>query len=119
MDAEAVLRIVLYLVLIALAGTGIWALRNLVATARSTGALADELHRDLPPLISKANTTLDSVNAEIGKVDDIVSQIEEVSDRVGATTRAAEEVIGAPVAAVMGMGGRVRRIASIMTGKRL
>lgn len=118
MDARSVLQIVLYAVLIALSGTAIWALVVVVGTARSTRRLVEDLDEKLPPLIDKADGTLDSVNAEMARVDDIVTQLEEVSDRVSSTTRVASEIVNAPAAAVAGLGGGLRRFFSVLTGRR-
>jgi hypothetical protein len=118
-SAETVLRLVLYLVLIGLSGTAIWALVHIVETAQSTRKFADDMDAKLVPLIEKADVTLDALNAEITKVDGIVAQIEEVSDRVGATTRGVEEALGAPVAAVSGLGSGVRRFFTILLGRRV
>ncbi len=116
---EPVLRVLLYVVLIGLSGTGIWAVVEIANAARSARVLTDDLDARVPPLLDKAGRTLDNVNTEIVKVDDIVTQIEEVSDRVGATTRTAQEIVGAPVAAVMGLGDRVRRVVSVLVGRRM
>lgn len=119
MDARTVLQMVLYVVLIALCGTAIWALVVVVGTARSTRVLVEDLEAKLPPLIDRANETLDSLNAEMVRVDDIVAQLEEVSDRVTSTTRAASEIVNAPAAAVAGIGDGLRRFFSVLTGRRL
>lgn len=119
MNAGSVLLPVLYVALIALCGTAIWALFVLVGTARSTETLVRDLDAQLMPLIAKAEVTVDALNIEIERVDGIVTQLEEVSDRVTSTTRAASELVSAPAAAVAGMGGSVRRIASILIGRRL
>ena len=119
MDVSAILLTVLYVVLIALSGTAIWALVVVVRTAVSTRLLVEDLSATLPPLIGKASATLDAVNAEVSRVDGIVTQFEEVSDRVSSTTRAASEIVGAPVAAVVGLGDRARRFFSVLTGRRL
>jgi uncharacterized protein YoxC len=119
LDAPWVLSIVLYVVAIALCATAIWALVVVVGTARSTRRLVEELDESLPGLIRKANGTLDSIDAEMARVDDIVAQLEEVSDRVTSTTRAASEIVNAPAAAVAGLGGGLRRFFSVLTGKRL
>ena len=113
------MRVLLYIVLAALAGTGIWAFVRMVRAADSLGALAEELRHELPPLVEKAGVTLDSMNQELSKVDGIVTQIEEVSDRVEATTRTAEEMLSAPAAAVAGLGGGVRRFISVLIGRRV
>jgi ABC-type transporter Mla subunit MlaD len=114
-----VLQIVLYAVLIALCATAIWALVVVVGTARSTKRLVEDLDAHLPPLIEKANGTLDSVNMEMARVDDIVTQLEEVSDKVTSTTRVASEIVNAPAAAVAGLGGGLRKFFSVLTGRRL
>jgi uncharacterized protein YoxC len=119
MDARQVLEIGLYGVLIALCLTGIWALVAVARAARSTTRLAEDLDEKLPPLIDKASTTLDGINVEMARVDGLVTQLEEVSDRVKSTTRAASEIVGAPAAAVAGLGDRARRFFSILTGRRL
>jgi ABC-type transporter Mla subunit MlaD len=119
LDARTVLQIVLYAALIALSGTAIWALVVVVGTARSTKRLVENLDERLPPLIEKADKTLDSVNMEMARVDDIVTQLEEVSDKVTSTTRAASEIVNAPAAAVAGLGGGLRRFFSVLTGRRL
>jgi len=119
MDAPQVLQILLYIALLALCGTAIWALVVVMRAARSTTKLADDLDAKLPPLIDKASLTLDAVNAEVARVDDLVAQIEEVSDNISSTTRAASEIVGAPAAAVAGLGDRARRFFSVLVGRRL
>lgn len=114
MDARTVLLIVLYIVLIALAGYAIWALREFTSTARSVRGLADELHQTLPGLIERAGATLASVDLEIGRINGVVSQIEEVSDRVSSTARSAQEMVEAPAAAVSGLADGARRFFSVL-----
>jgi hypothetical protein len=118
-DVGGVLTIVLYVALIVMSATAVWALVVVASTARSTRRLVDDLSGSLPPLIEKASATLDSLDAEMARVDEIVTQIEEVSDRVSFTTRAASEIVNAPVAAVVGLGDRARRFFSILVGRRL
>lgn len=119
MDARTGLQLVLYAFLIVLSGVGVWALVEVISTARSARGLIDELGRTLPPLISSADGTLEAVNAEIERVDAVVSQFEEVSDNVVATTRAASEVVGAPAAAVADIAHRARTFFGILLGRRV
>lgn len=109
MDTESVLRIVLYVVLIALGGVAVWGLPQLVASAQSVKRLSDELHATLPGLIERADSTLVAVNTELVRVNGVVTQLEEVSDRVSNATRAAQEIVDLPVAAVSGLAERARR----------
>jgi ABC-type transporter Mla subunit MlaD len=119
MDARVVLQVVLYVFLIVLSGIGVWAMVELIATARSTRRLTDELGEILPPLIRSADGTLAAVNAEIERVDGVVSQFEEVSENVVATTKAASDIAGAPAAAVAGIADKTRTFFSILLGRRV
>jgi methyl-accepting chemotaxis protein len=114
MDALTVLLAVLYLVLIVLAATAVWGLREMVGTARSVRRLSDELDKTLPPLIERASDTLGAVDLELGRINGVVSQIEEVSDRVSNTARSAQEMVGAPAAAVSGLAEGARRFMSVL-----
>lgn len=114
MAVEALLRIVLYVAAVAVAGVAIWGVRELVSTARSVRTLSDELHATLPPLIQHADSTLSAVNAELERVNGVVTQLEEVSDRVTSTTRAAQEIVEAPVAAVSGLAAGARRFFDVL-----
>lgn len=114
MDVQALLLTVLYALLIALAGVAIWGVREMVITARSVRALTDELNKTLPPLIERANVTLTSVDSELTRVNGVVSQIEEVSDRVQATSRAAAEMVEAPAAVVSGLAEGARRFLNVL-----
>ena len=114
MGAESVLRIVLYLALIVLAAFAVWGVREIVSTARSARRLADELHATLPGLIERADLTLTAVNSELVRVNGVVTQIEEVSDRVSSTTRAAQEMAEAPMAAVNGLAQGARRFLNVL-----
>ena len=114
MNVQSVLLVALYVVLIALALFAIWCVREVVATARSVRRLSDELGQTLPPLIERAGTTLTSVDSEIARVNGVVSQIEEVSDRVTSTTRAAQGMVEAPLAAVSGLADGARRFLKVL-----
>jgi methyl-accepting chemotaxis protein len=117
MDVQAVLLIVLYIVLIALAGFAIWGVREVVAAARSVRRLSDELNETAPPLIERAGATLTSIDSELKRINGVVSQIEEVSDRVTSTTRAAQDFVDAPVAAMTGLADGARRFFQVLFRK--
>jgi len=119
MELRSGVLIVLYVVLVALCGTGIWALVVVARSAQSVRRLADDLDAKLPPVIDKAGETLDALNAEMARVDGLVTQLEEVSDKVTSTTRVASGIVNAPVAAVSGLGARVRRFFTVLTGRRV
>jgi ABC-type transporter Mla subunit MlaD len=103
-----VLLLILVAVAIAALGVLIWALVRAVDTMASVKQLADDTDRDLPPLMAKADATLDAVNDELGRVQGIVEQVKEVTDSVTETKRAADRVVDDAV----GGAARVGRVVS-------
>jgi hypothetical protein len=93
----------------ALCGVAIWALTEAVKTVRSARLLADDLDTRLVPLLDKADVTVDAMNAELLRIDQIVTRVEEVTDRVNSTSRTVQEVANAPGEIVNDLADRVRR----------
>ena len=110
MDATTVLLIVLLVVATGTCGFVIWAVFELVKTLGSTRVLAEHLDASLIPLLSKADVTVDALNAELLRIDEIVTSIEEVTHRVSSTSRTVQEVANAPAEIVGGLAQRVRRL---------
>jgi hypothetical protein len=119
MDLGAALRIAVYVALLGASAVVIWGVFQVVAAARSVQRLADDADALLPPLADKANVTLDNFNDELVRMDGVVAQLEEVSDRVNSTTRAAQGIVEAPAAAVSGLAEGVRTFLGVLTGRRL
>lgn len=126
MDAAGVLRIVLYAALIVLTCAAVWAVFEIVGMARAVRRLSEDLDGTVPELASRAggtleraNATLEAFNAELLRMNGVVTSLEEVSDRVNSTTRAVEEIVEAPAAAVSGLADGVRSFFSVLTGRRL
>lgn len=109
MNTTTVLLSVLIVVASALCGVAIWALVEAVATARSIRTLSDDLDARIVPLIDKVDVSVDAFNAELLRIDAIVTRFEEVSERVDSTSRTVQEVANAPVEIVTDLADRVRR----------
>ena len=109
MNVVTVLLCVLIVVASVLCGFGIWAIVEMVKTATSVRTLTDDLDSRLVPLLDKADVTVDALNAELLRVDGIVTRFEEISDRVDSTSRAVQDVANAPVEIVTDIADRVRR----------
>lgn len=108
MVAESVLLTVLVVVAIAVCVAAIFALAVGVSTLRSARHLLDDLDSKLVPLIEKADITIDAVNAELLRVDGIVTRFEEVSEGVSSATSAVREAASLPADAVSALSSRVR-----------
>lgn len=109
MSATTALLAVLLVLASALCGVAIWALTEFVKTARSARQLADDLDSRLVPLLDKADVTVDAMNAELLRIDQIVTRVDEVTERVSDTSRAVQEVANAPAEMVNELADRVRR----------
>lgn len=109
MNTTTVLLSVLIVVACALCGVAIWALAEMVKTARSVRTLSDDLDTRVVPLIDKLDVSVDAFNAELLRVDAIVTRFEDISDRVDSTSRTVQEVANAPVEIVTDIADRVRR----------
>jgi hypothetical protein len=92
-----------------LAGVGIWGVFEGVKTARSARVLADDLDARLVPLLDKADITVDALNAELLRLDAVITRVEEITDRVDSTSRTVQGVANAPAEIVTDIADRVRR----------
>lgn len=109
---QEVLTGILTVVAAVLCGIGCWAAYEAVGTLRSVRRFADDVRNTLVPVLQKADVTLDAVNEELGRIDAIVTQVEEVSDRVSSTAGVVSHVVNAPMEAVGEIGSRLRRVFS-------
>ncbi|MBI5231130.1 MAG: hypothetical protein HY876_03075 [Coriobacteriales bacterium] len=109
MEVNDVLVLVLIVAALGLTGVAAWASVEVARTARSVRQITDQLDGKFPPLIDKADASLDLLNAEMMRIDGIVSQVEEVSDRMNTTSETVNDVVRAPLAFIVGFADRVRR----------
>lgn len=117
MSVPAYLPVILYVVGIAVALLAGWGVVEVVGAARSARKLADEMYATLPGLIERADATITAFNRELVRMDGVVGQLEEVSDRVTSTTRAAQGIVEAPAAAVSGLANGARRFFEVLFSK--
>lgn len=75
-------------------------------------SFVSRLDERLMPLLEKADVTADAMNAELLRVDGIVTQFEDASERVGTTARAARDAVGAPMRVIAGAGEGLARLFS-------
>lgn len=108
MDAVTALLIVLLVAASAACGALVWALRELVATARSVRTLSDEMSIRLVPLAEKADITIDAANAELLRIDAAITRFEDASVRVSAASGTLSEIVHAPASLVNEAADRIR-----------
>jgi uncharacterized protein YoxC len=88
MDTSDVFGTTLTIVLIVLAALGLYALVTLIRTLRDVREAVADVRTRLVPLLEKADVTVDAVNAELLRLDAIVSKAEEVGEAVSSAGEA-------------------------------
>lgn len=108
--ATAVLLLVLLIAACAACGALIWLSVEGVQTARSVRRLSDDMDVRLVPLLDKADVTVDALNAELLRVDGIVTQVEDATGRASDAAGTVRDVVNAPVELVSEIGVRLGRL---------
>lgn len=93
MDVAGTLGIALTVVAIALALAGLYLVWVLVSAAGALLSAVEDVRVRLVPLLEKADVTIDALNAELLRIDAIVSQAEGVGEAVST----ASDFIRSPV----------------------
>ncbi|TLM79755.1 MAG: hypothetical protein FDZ70_02690 [Actinobacteria bacterium] len=112
MQAADVLLAVLMLAATAAACVAVYAMLRAARAMDEMRAFTKRLDERLMPLLDKADVSLDAFNAELLRVDEIVTQVEDATDRVSSTARVAQEAVGAPMRVLAGAGEGLARIFS-------
>jgi len=103
------LLVVLLVAASALCGVAIWALLDMVKTSRSVRGLTDDTRERIVPLLDKADVTVDAANAELLRIDAIITQVEQASSRVSHASETINEIVNTPAEIVNNVAGAVRR----------
>jgi hypothetical protein len=114
MDWTAILQASLsfFLVLTALALA--YLLVKMGGTFSRLNEFLKRLDDEVIPLLSKTQVTLDEVNSELSKVDDLLGTLVTVTDKVEATTRTLSSVVSKPVKKAAGLSAGVQEAVSTM-----
>lgn len=81
-DISDALDIALTVITILLVLAGLYAIRVLLRAVRDLLTAVEDVRSRLVPLLDKADVTVDALNAELLRVDAIVTQAEEVGEAV-------------------------------------
>lgn len=83
--------------------------RTLDETLRETTVTMRELRESALPIVEKLDITVDALNAELLRVDGIITTFEQASDRMASTSETVTDFVNAPVDLVTGIANKVRR----------
>lgn len=96
MDVSDALGMALTVITIVLVVFGLYTIRVLLKAVHDLLVAVEDVRGRLVPLLDKADVTVDALNAELLRVDAIVTQAEEVGDAVST----ASGIIRAPLNSV-------------------
>lgn len=86
-----------------------WAAVEVARTAREARSSIHETNSRLIPLLDKADVTVDAVNAELLRIDAIITQFEDAGAKVSHASGTLSEIVNAPAEIVSEVADRVRR----------
>ena len=96
------LQLVLTIGLLVLIGFVVFVLAQLYRTLRTFEDLLNNINEDLPPVLGKLQITLDGVNSEMDRVEQIVASFQEVSATMQNTTGFVQRAVASPFIKISG-----------------
>lgn len=119
MDWSALLKASLSFFLIVTALALALLLVRIGGTFARLNVFLKRLDEEIIPLLSRLQVTLEEVNSQLGKTDEILGSFVGVTNRVEATSRAVQMAVTAPVKKAAGLtAGATRAIGSLIDGYR-
>ena len=117
-DAGAIMRIAIGIFFLAF-GAGLWyALFRLAAVFSRMTSILTNANKEVGPILTRLETTLDEVNAEIGKVDQITGSVATMVETVEHTTIAVHRAFSTPIKKAAGFAAGVSQaVSSFFSGE--
>ncbi len=95
----------------------VFILIQMFRTLGNLNRLISDLGREVPPILSKLQRTVDEVNVELGRVDEIARTVQEVTDKVQVTMEVAQEVVSSPLIKLASLSAGTKKAWSSLVGK--
>jgi uncharacterized protein YpuA (DUF1002 family) len=114
MDWTAILEASLSFFLVVTALALAYLLLKIGGTFSRLNIFLKRLDEEVIPLLSKLQITMEEINSQLMKVDDMMGTLVGVTDRVDATTRAVSSAIVSPVKKAAGLSAGVSEAISSM-----
>lgn len=117
-DAGAFMKIAIGLFFLA-AGSGLtFAFIRLGGVLRQLATMLHDVNQEFVPILSRVQTTVDEVNSELGKVDEITGSVVAVTDKIETTASAVQSAIEVPVKKMAGLSAGVGEAVSTFISRR-
>ncbi len=118
-DAAAFMKIAIGLFFLAFAVGLTYALVRLAAVFKEIAAMLGDMTKEFVPILSRLQTTVDEVNSELGKIDEITGSVVHVTGAIQNTTSAVQSAISSPVKKMAGVSAGVSEaVSSFIAGRR-
>lgn len=118
-DAGAFMKIAIGLFFLACGAGMSYALVRLAAVLQQLTGMLHDVNGEFVPILSRLQTTVDEVNSELNKIDEITGSVVSVTDTIGHTTSAIQRAIGSPVKKVAGLSaGVAETLSSLFSGRQ-
>jgi hypothetical protein len=116
MDAAGFMKIAIG-VFFLLFGVGLgYALFRLAQTFSQTTVMIHDVNQEAVPLLTRLQTTIDEVNSELDKVNQITDTAVAATDKIETTASAVQSAIGTPVKKFAGFAAGVGEAVSSFFG---
>lgn len=118
-DGDAIMRIAIGVFFI-LFGVGIaFALFRLASVFKRLSGVLSDVNTQIIPLLTRIEGTLDGVNSELGKVDEITGSVAGIVKTAEQATTAVQGAIAKPIKKIAGLATGVSEGAmSFLSGRR-
>jgi ABC-type transporter Mla subunit MlaD len=80
--------------------------------------MVGDVDREVVPILNRLQTTVDEVNSELGKIDEITGSVVNVTGTLEDTTAAVQSAVTAPIKAAASVSAGVSRAFSTFFGAR-
>lgn len=114
MDFTAILEASLSFFLVVTALALAYVLLKMGGTFSRLNIFLRRLDEEVIPLLSKLQITMEEINSQLGKVDEMMGTLVGVTDRVNATTKALQSAVVSPVKKAAGLSAGVSEAISSM-----
>jgi uncharacterized protein YoxC len=117
-DAGAFMRIAIGVFFLAFGAGMAYALFRLSSVFNKLARILSDAGTQVLPMLSRVETTLDEVNSELGKVDQITGSVAEMVKTVEHTATAVHNAVARPARKAAGLAAGVSEgIVSFLSGK--
>ncbi len=118
-DGDTFMKIAIGVFFLAFGAGLTYAFVRLANMLRELTGMVHDVNGEFVPILNRLQTTVDEVNSELGKIDDLTGSVVTVAGTIGTTTSVLQSAISSPVKKVAGFSAGVGEgLSSFLSGKR-